>query len=192
MRQRFEWPGDDPAMVRYHDEEWGTPVYDDRTHFEFLLLESAQAGLSWRTIFNKRANYRKAFARFNAAKVAKFTAADERALLKNPGIVRNRLKIKAAVHNAKCFLEIQKEFGSFSNYIWRVVSGKPKINRWKSLKQLPAFTPESDALSADLKKRGFKFVGSTVMYAHMQATGLVNDRRTGCFRHPSKKKKTAG
>lgn len=187
MRQRCEWPGSDPAMVRYHDEEWGTPVYDDRTHFEFLLLESAQAGLSWRTIFNKRENYRKAFARFNAAKVAKFTAAEERALLKNPGIVRNRLKIKAAVHNAKCFLEIQKEFGSFSNYIWRFVSGKPKVNRWKSLKQLPAFTPESDALSKDLKKRGFKFVGSTVMYAHMQATGLVNDHRTGCFRHPSKK-----
>lgn len=187
MKQRCEWPGDDPAMIRYHDEEWGTPAYEDRTHFEFLLLESAQAGLSWRTVFNKRANYRKAFARFNAAKVAKFTAADERALLKNPGIVRNRLKIKAAVHNAKCFLEIQKEFGSFSNYIWRFVAGKPKINRWKSLKQLPAFTPESDALSKDLKKRGFKFVGSTVMYAHMQATGLVNDHRIGCFRHPSKK-----
>lgn len=191
MRQRCEWPGIDPAMIRYHDEEWGTPVYEDRIHFEFLLLESAQAGLSWKTIFNKRANYRKAFARFNAAKVAKFTAADERALLKNPGIVRNRLKIKAAIHNAKCFLEIQKEFGSFSNYIWRFVSGKPKVNRWKSLKQLPAFTPESDALSADLKKRGFKFVGSTVMYAHMQATGLVNDHRTGCFRHPAKKGKPA-
>lgn len=192
MLQRCEWPGDDPAMIRYHDEEWGKPVYDDRTHFEFLLLESAQAGLSWRTVFNKRANYRKAFARFNAAKVAKFRAAEERTLLKNPGIVRNRLKIKAAIYNAKCFLEIQKEFGSFSNYIWRFVSGKPKINRWKSLKQLPAFTPESDALSKDLKKRGFKFVGSTVMYAHMQATGLVNDHRIGCFRHPSQKRKTAG
>lgn len=189
-QKRCEWPGDDPAMVRYHDEEWGTPVYDDRTHFEFLLLEGAQAGLSWRTIFNKRANYKKAFAGFNAAKVAKFGAAQERALLKNPGIVRNRLKIKAAIQNAKLFLEIQKEFGSFSNYIWRFVGGRPKVNRWKSLKELPAFTPESDALSADLKKRGFKFVGSTVMYAHMQATGLVNDHRIGCFRHPAKKRKT--
>ncbi len=167
-------------MIRYHDEEWGTPVYDDRIHFEFLVLESAQAGLSWRIVFNKRANYKKAFAHFNAAKVAKFGTAEIRELLKNPGIVRNKLKINAAISNARCFLEVQKEFGGFSNYIWRFVGGKPKRNRWKSLHQLPSTSPESDALSADLKKRGFKFVGSTVIYAHMQATGLVNDHLAGC------------
>jgi len=184
LLKRCEWPGDDPAMVRYHDEEWGTPVYEDRIHFEFLILESAQAGLSWRIVFNKRANYKKAFARFNAAKVAKFGAAEVRSLLKNPGIVRNKLKINAAISNARCFLAVQKEFGSFSNYLWQFVGGKTKINRWKTLKALPATTPESDALSKDLKKRGFKFVGSTVMYAHMQATGLVNDHARYCFRCP--------
>lgn len=182
--KRCAWPGSDPAMTRYHDDEWGTPVHDDRVHFEFLVLESAQAGLSWRVVFNKRANYKKAFARFNAAKVAKFGAAEVRSLLSNPGIVRNKLKINAAISNARCFLAIQKEFGSFSKYIWTFVGGKPKINRWKSLKELPATSPESDALSADLKKRGFKFVGSTVIYAHMQATGLVNDHVRDCFRCP--------
>jgi len=184
--KRCEWPGDDPAMTRYHDEEWGTPVYDDRIHFEFLILESAQAGLSWRIVFNKRANYKKAFADFNAAKVVKFGAAEVKALLNNPGIVRNKLKINAAISNARCFLDVQKEFGSFSNYIWKFVGGKPKINRWKSLKELPATSPESDALSKDLKRRGFKFVGSTVIYAHMQATGLVNDHVRHCFLCPKR------
>jgi len=184
--QRCEWPGSDPAMIRYHDEEWGAPVHDDKIHFEFLILESAQAGLSWRIVFNKRANYKKAFAGFNAAKVAKFGAAEVKVLLNNPGIVRNRLKINAAISNARCFLAVQKEFGSFSNYIWKFVGGKPKVNRWKSLKELPATSPESDALSKDLKKRGFKFVGSTVIYAHMQATGLVNDHARYCFRCPKR------
>ncbi len=184
--QRCEWPGSDPAMIRYHDEEWGAPVHDDKIHFEFLILESAQAGLSWRIVFNKRANYKKAFARFNAAKVAKFGTAEVKALLNNPGIVRNKLKINAAISNARCFLAVQKEFGSFSNYIWKFVGGKPKVNRWKSLKELPATSAESDALSKDLKKRGFKFVGSTVIYAHMQATGLVNDHARYCFRCPKR------
>ena len=187
--KRCGWHGSDPAMTRYHDEEWGVPVFDDKTHFEFLILEGAQAGLSWRVVFNKRAHYKKAFANFNAKKVAQYGAADVRALLKNPGIVRNRLKINSAITNARCFLEVQKEFGSFSNYIWQFVGMKSKVNRWTSLKNLPATSPESDQLSRDLKKRGFKFVGSTVMYAHMQATGLVNDHLTHCFRYRQVKKK---
>ena len=162
--------------------EGGVPSHDDRVQFEFLTLESAQAGLSWSTILNKREGYRKAFAGFDPEKVARFTPAKVEALLKDPGIVRNRLKVNAAVNNARLFLGIQKEFGAFSKYIWSFVGGKPKVNRWTSLKQLPAFSKESDALCADLKKRGFKFAGSTIIYAHMQATGLVNDTLT-CFRH---------
>jgi DNA-3-methyladenine glycosylase I len=169
--------------IPYHDKEWGVPVHDDRVQFEFLTLESAQAGLSWSTILNKREGYRRAFAGFDPVKVARFSAARIAAILKDPGIVRNRLKVNAAVNNAKRFLEVQKEFGTFSKYIWGFVGGKPKVNRWKTLAQLPATSAESDALSADLKRRGFKFVGSTIMYAHMQATGLVNDHLVTCFRH---------
>lgn len=159
------------------------PVHDDRRQFEFLTLESAQAGLSWATILNRREGYRKAFAGFDPVKVARFSARKIEALLKDPGIIRNRLKVNAAVNNARRFLEVQKEFGTFSGYIWGFVGGKPKVNHWTSLGQLPATSAESDALSADLKKRGFKFVGSTIMYAHMQATGLVNDHLVTCFRH---------
>ena len=183
-KQRCPWAyGSSPLYVPYHDEEWGVPSHDDRAQFEFLTLESAQAGLSWSTILNKREGYRKAFAGFDPVKVAKFTPAKVEALLKDPGIVRNRLKVNAAVTNARLFLEVQKEFGTFSKYIWSFVGGKPKVNRWTRLSQLPASSKESDALSADLKKRGFKFVGSTIIYAHMQATGLVNDHLAACFRH---------
>ena len=169
--------------IRYHDEEWGVPVHDDRIHFEFLILEGAQAGLSWSTILRKRDGYRKAFAGFDPVKVARFTPAKIDKLLQDPGIVRNRLKVTAAVSNAKRFLEVQKEFGSFDTYVWRFVGGKPKINKWKTLKEVPATTAESDALSKDLIKRGFKFVGSTVIYAHMQACGLVNDHLVDCWRY---------
>ncbi len=183
-KQRCPWAyGSSPFYIRYHDAEWGVPVHDDRVQFEFLTLESAQAGLSWSTILNKREGYRKAFAGFDPEKVAKFTPARIEALLKDPSIVRNRLKVNAAVNNARLFLDVQKEFGTFSKYIWSFVGGKPKINRWARLSQLPASSKESDALSADLKKRGFKFVGTTIIYAHMQATGLVNDHLETCFRH---------
>lgn len=182
--ERCPWAyGASPLYIPYHDKEWGVPVHDDRVQFEFLTLESAQAGLSWSTILNKREGYRRAFAGFDPVKVARFSAARIAAILKDPGIVRNRLKVNAAVNNAKRFLEVQKEFGTFSKYIWGFVGGKPKVNRWKTLAQLPATSAESDALSADLKRRGFKFVGSTIMYAHMQATGLVNDHLVTCFRH---------
>ena len=169
--------------IRYHDEEWGVPVFDDRVQFEFLILEGAQAGLSWSTILNKRDGYRKAFADFDAQKVARFTDKRIEKLLANPGIVRNRLKVQSAVSNAKAFLAVQKEFGKFSNYIWEFVGGEPIQNTFKRDRDIPATSPESDALSKDLKKRGFKFVGSTIVYAHMQATGLVNDRVVGCFRY---------
>jgi len=169
--------------VKYHDEEWGVPVHDDRTHFQFLILEGAQAGLSWSTILKKREGYRKAFADFDPEKVARFTEKRLEKILLDPGIVRNRLKVFAAVNNAKRFLEVQKEFGSFDTYIWQFVGGKPIINSWKSLKEVPATTSESDALSKDLIRRGFKFVGSTVMYAHMQACGLVNDHLVDCWRY---------
>ena len=159
------------------------PVHDDRKHFEFLILEGAQAGLSWITILRKRENYRKAFANFNAVRVARFGARDVRRLLQNAGIVRNRLKIAAAISNARAFLAVQKEFGSFDRYVWRFVGGRPRVNRRRSLKQLPARTRESDALSKDLKSRGFSFVGSTILYAHMQAVGMVNDHLVSCFRH---------
>ncbi len=182
--KRCGWVTADPLYIRYHDEEWGVPVFDnDRKHYEFLILEAAQAGLSWLTVLRKRENYRKAFAGFDPKKVARFGKPEIRKLMQNAGIIRNRLKIESAVNNASRFLEVQKEFGTFSDYIWQFVGGKPKKNRWKALKELPPKTAESDALSRDLKKRGFRFVGSTVLYAHMQALGLVNDHTTDCFRY---------
>ncbi|MBI3570744.1 MAG: DNA-3-methyladenine glycosylase I [Gammaproteobacteria bacterium] len=182
-KPRCGWCGSDPLYVRYHDTEWGVPVHDDREHFEFLILEGAQAGLSWITILRKRENYRKAFANFNTARVARFGARDVQRLLQNAGIVRNRLKITSAITNARAFLAVQKEFGSFDRYVWRFVGGQPRVNRRRSLKNLPAHTRESDALSKDLKSRGFRFVGSTIVYAHMQAVGMVNDHLASCFRH---------
>jgi DNA-3-methyladenine glycosylase I len=169
--------------IEYHDKEWGVPVWDDRTQFEFLILEGAQAGLSWSTILNKRAGYRKLFAEFDPEKVARFTANRIEKLLLDPAIVRNRLKVQSAVTNAKAFLGVQEEFGSFCDYIWRFVDGKPIQNKFRKDGDVPATSPESDALSKDLKKRGFKFVGSTIIYAHMQATGMVNVHVTGCFRY---------
>ena len=169
--------------IEYHDTEWGVPVYDDRVQFEFLILEGAQAGLSWSTILNKREGYRKNFADFDVEKVARFTKKRIEKMLLDPGIVRNRLKVESAVSNAKAFIAVQKEFGSFSDYIWGFVDGKPVQNRFKKDNQVPATSDVSDALSKDLKKRGFRFVGSTIVYAHMQATGLVNDHVTSCFRH---------
>ena len=169
--------------IRYHDEEWGVPVHDDRTLFEFLTLEGAQAGLSWETILNKRQNYRAAFAGFDPKKVARLDRRKRAQLLQNPGIVRNRLKVASAARNAKAFLQLQKEFGSFDRYIWQFVDGKPRMNAWKRPSQVPAQTPQSDAMSKDLKKRGFTFVGSTICYAFMQAVGMVNDHLVGCFRY---------
>ena len=169
--------------IEYHDKEWGVPVFDDRVQFEFLILEGAQAGLSWSTILNKRDGYRKAFADFDPEKVARFTARRVEKLLQDPAIVRNRLKVQSAVTNAKALLAVQDEFGSFSDYIWGFVDGSPIQNRFRKDSEIPATSPESDALSKDLKKRGFKFVGSTIVYAHMQATGLVNDHVTSCFRY---------
>jgi DNA-3-methyladenine glycosylase I len=182
-KPRCAWCGTDPMYVRYHDEEWGVPVHDDRIHFEFLILEGAQAGLSWSTILRKREAYRDAFAGFDAERVARFGPRDVERLMRNAGIVRNRLKIEAAPKNARAFLEVQDEFGSFDAYVWGFIGGKPRQNRWKAMSQVPATTPESDVLSKDLKRRGFGFVGSTVIYAHMQATGLVNDHVVACFRH---------
>jgi len=176
------WNTDNPLYIKYHDEEWGVPVHDDRKLFEMLMLEGAQAGLSWITILKKRKNYRKAFDRFDARKIAGYDARKKRELLSNAGIVRNRLKIDAAISNARAFFDIQKEFGGFDSYIWRFVGGKPRINRWASLKDIPPKTPESDAMSKDLKLRGFRFVGSTICYAFMQAVGMVNDHITPCFR----------
>lgn len=183
-RRRCPWPGmaGDPLYLAYHDEEWGVPVHDEKRWFEFLILEGAQAGLSWATILHKRENYRKAFAGFDAEKVACFGTREVARLLKNPGIVRNRLKITAAISNARAFLAVQKEFGSFDKYIWRFVDGKPLRNR-RRRGQLPARTRISDAMSQDLKKRGFKFVGSTICYAFMQASGMVDDHLTSCFCH---------
>ena len=183
VRCRCGWCGNDPLYVAYHDTEWGVPVHDDRLLFEFLILEGAQAGLSWITILRKREAYRRAFAGFDVEKVARFGARDIVRLLADAGIVRNRLKIAAAVNNAQCFLAVQDAFGSFDAYIWRFVDGQPLQNRRKTLKDVPATTRESDALSKDLKARGFKFVGSTICYAHMQATGMVNDHVADCFRH---------
>jgi DNA-3-methyladenine glycosylase I len=183
LKPRCAWPANDLLMRRYHDEEWGVPVHDDRKHFEFLILEGAQAGLSWRTVLYKRAAYRAAFANFDPRRVARFDARKVKALMKNAGIIRNRLKIESTISNARAFLAVQKEFGSFDQYVWQFVGGRPIVNRWTTLRQIPARTPESDALSADLKKRGFRFVGSTIIYAHMQATGLVNDHMVHCYRH---------
>ena len=174
--------GNSPLYAAYHDEEWGVPVHDDRVLFEFLILEGAQAGLSWETILKKRENYRKAFAGFDPAKVARFTPARLAKLMLNPGIVRNRLKIAGAVRNAKAFLAVQREFGSFDRYAWGMVDGAPRRNRWRSMRQVPARTAASDALSKDLKRRGFTFVGSTICYAFMQAVGLVNDHVAECWK----------
>jgi len=169
--------------IAYHDEEWGVPVHDDRTWFEFLILEGAQAGLSWDTILRKRARYREVLDNFDPAKVARYDAKKKRALLADPGIVRNRLKIDSTISNAQAFLKTQQDFGSFDKYIWRFVGGKPKQNAWSAHKRIPARTPESDAMSKDLQKRGFRFVGSTICYALMQATGMVNDHLVTCFRY---------
>lgn len=181
--KRCDWCGSDPLYVAYHDEEWGVPVHDDRKLFEFLVLESAQAGLSWITILRKRENYRQAFDGFDPEKVARYDEEKIIELLSNEGIIRNRKKIEAAINNAQRFLEVQKEFGSFDAYIWSFVGGKPKTNAWKTLKEVPATSPESDALSKDLKKRGFKFLGTTICYAHMQATGMINDHLVDCYRY---------
>jgi DNA-3-methyladenine glycosylase I len=181
---RCPWPSGDPLMLRYHDEEWGVPVHDDRKHFEFLILEGAQAGLSWTTILNKREGYRAAYRGFDPAAVARFTDRSVTRLLADPRIVRNRLKILSSISNARCFLAVQKEFGSFDRYLWGFVDGKPVVNRWTRLSRIPASTPLSDRVSKDLKQRGFRFVGTTIVYAHLQAVGVVNDHLVSCFRHP--------
>ena len=180
---RCGWVGGKPHFIAYHDQEWGVPIHDDQKHFEMLLLEGAQAGLSWETILLRRNGYRQAFADFDPKKVARFAAKKKAVLLENPGIIRNRLKIDSAVTNAQAFLAVQEEVGSFERYVWQFVGGKPKVNRWTRMSQVPATSPESDALSKDLKKRGFRFVGSTIIYAYMQAGGLVNDHTTDCFLH---------
>ena len=180
---RCQWTGSDPRYVTYHDEEWGVPVHDDRLHFEFLVLEGAQAGLSWSTILNKRDNYRRAFDNFDPAAVAAYDEEKIAALLSDPGIVRNRLKVNAAVRNAQAFLRVQEEDGTFDAYVWPFVGGRPIVNAWEHLRQIPAETDESRALSVDLKKRGFTFVGPTIIYAHMQAVGMVNDHVVSCFRY---------
>ncbi len=177
------WPGDDPLMIAYHDTEWGVPVLDDRLLYEFLVLESAQAGLSWRTILHKRKGYKRLFANFDYKKVARFTPKDVNRLLKDASIIRNRAKIEATITNAQRFLEIQKEFGSFSSYMWAFVKNKPVDSKRKSMKDIPAVTPVAEAFAKDLKKRGFKFMGPTIAYAHMQAVGMVNDHLVSCVRH---------
>jgi DNA-3-methyladenine glycosylase I len=182
-RTRCVWCGDDPLYQQYHDQEWGLPCRDDKKLFEFVLLEGAQAGLSWITILRKRENYRKAFAGFEVEKVAAFNEQDIERCVGNVGIVRNRLKINSAISNARCFMEVQAEFGSFSNYFWGYVDGTPIVNHWASHSEIPASTALSDRISKDMKKRGFKFFGSTICYAHMQAIGLVNDHTTDCYRH---------
>ncbi len=184
-KKRCGWAGKgNDLYIAYHDREWGVPVHDDRTHFEFLILEGAQAGLSWSTILNKREGYRKAFAGFDPRKVSRFDAKRIDRILENPAIVRNRLKVEGAVKNARAFLEVQEAFGSFDSYVWEFVGGKPKANRRRTMKDVPPRSEESDRLSRDLKKRGFTFVGSTIIYAHMQAVGLVNDHVVSCFRYP--------
>ena len=185
--KRCAWCLGSPAYIRYHDREWGRPVHDDRVLFEFLILEGAQAGLSWSTILAKRENYRRAFADFDAAKVARFTAARVKKLLADPGIVRNRLKVEGTVKNAKAFLAVQREFGSFDAYLWRFLGGRPIVNRPRKVGDVPASTPESDALSKDLKRRGFTFVGTTIMYAFMQAVGMVDDHVVGCIAKPKRR-----
>ncbi len=183
-KKRCAWAeSGNELYLQYHDREWGVPVHEDRKQFEFLILEGAQAGLSWSTVLNKREGYRKAFANFDPVKVARFSEKKIETLIQNPSIIRNRLKITSAVSNARAFLAIQKEYGSFDTYIWAFVGGKPLQNRWKAMAEVPATSPESDALSKDLKQRGLKFVGSTIMYAHLQAAGLVNDHLLSCFRY---------
>ena len=182
-KRRCEWGTVSQLYIDYHDNEWGVPIHDDRTLFEFLILEGAQAGLSWETVLKKRENYRKAFSNFDPVKVSRYSDKKVEALMGNKGIIRNRLKITSAINNANRFLEVRKEFGSFDTYIWQFVNGKPITNRFKSIQEIPATTKESDAMSKDLKKRGFTFVGPTICYAHMQATGMVNDHIVGCFRY---------
>jgi DNA-3-methyladenine glycosylase I len=184
--KRCSWVGTDPRMVAYHDDEWGTPVHDDHKLFEFLVLEGAQAGLSWKTILDKREGYREAFAGFDPAKVARFDRRRIGKLLQNPQIVRNRLKVESTVSNAAAFLAVQREFGSFDRFVWASVAPAPRVNRWRRIGDVPASTPESDALSKTLKQRGFRFVGTTICYAFMQATGLVNDHLVDCFRYPQR------
>ena len=186
MKQRCFWVTDSELYKNYHDNEWGTPVYDDKTLFEFLILETFQAGLSWITILNKRENFRKAFDDFNYEKIAIYPESKFESLLQDAGIIRNKLKIRSAITNANLFMEVQKEFGSFSKFIWSYVNDKPIVNQFEKREEVPATTELSDTISKDLKKRGFKFVGSTVMYAYMQAVGMVNDHTTDCFKYPSK------
>jgi len=184
VKKRCGWVGEsNPLMLEYHDREWGVPIHDDRKHFEFLVLEGAQAGLSWSIVLNKREGYRRAFSEFDPNKVARYTEKRVQKLLLDPGIIRNRQKIEAAVRNARAFLAVQNEFGGFDAYSWRFVGGQPIVNRWKVMKQIPATSAEYDAFSKDLKQRGFSFVGSTVIYAHMQAVGMVNDHLVDCFRY---------
>ncbi|MFB3921855.1 MAG: DNA-3-methyladenine glycosylase I [Terriglobia bacterium] len=182
-KHRCRWAGENPLMVKYHDEEWGVPVHDDRTLLEFLILEGAQAGLSWQTVLNKRENYRRGFDNFQAERIARYRAKDVKRLLADPGIIRNRLKVEAAIRNAQAFLEIPKEFGSFDSYIWQFVGGRPINHKIKTIKDILARSKESDAMSKDLLKRGFKFAGSTICYAFMQAVGMVNDHEVRCFRY---------
>lgn len=181
--ERCPWCGTDPIYVKYHDEEWGTPVHNDLKHFEFLVLESAQAGLSWITVLRKRSNYKSAYDNFDPIKVAAYSEEKVSELLGNAGIIRNRRKIEASINNAKMFLNIQREFGSFDNYIWKFVNYKPLVNKWKDISEVPATSNLSDEISKDLKKRGFKFVGSTIIYSYLQATGLINDHIVTCFRY---------
>jgi DNA-3-methyladenine glycosylase I len=183
LTKRCAWVGSDPLMLRYHDREWGVPVHDDRKHFEFLILEGAQAGLSWSTVLRKREGYRRAFSDFDPEKVARYTGKRIQKLLGYPAIIRNRLKVESAVRNARAFLAVQEEFGTFDSYCWRFVDGRSRLNRWKAMSEIPATSRESDAFSKDLKRRGFRFVGSTIIYAHMQAVGMVNDHLVDCFRY---------
>lgn len=183
LMTRCPWCGDDPLYVRYHDEEWGTPVHDERTHFEFLLLETQQAGLSWRTILGKREAYRRAFANFEPERVALYSEKDIERLLQDPGLIRNRRKLEAAVANARAFLAIHAQYGSFDSWIWSFTNGQPVINRWETIAEIPARTELSDLISAEMKKAGFAFVGSVTIYAHLQAIGIVNDHLVSCFRH---------
>jgi len=183
MKQRCPWPSEDLLMIKYHDKEWGVPLHNDKKLFEFLILEGFQAGLSWRTVLHKRENFREAFDKFDYNKVARYDKRKINSLLKDSGIIRNKLKIEGAISNAKAFLQVRKEFGSFDKYIWSFVNGKSIQNKFQSLKQIPTKTELSDKISDDLRKRGFKFVGSTIVYAHMQATGMVNDHVVSCYRH---------
>ncbi len=190
-KTRCPWPGDDPLMIDYHDREWGVPVHDDRLHFEYLVLDAAQAGLSWRTVLHKRENYRRAFAGFDPAKVARFTERRIARLLTDAGLIRNRLKIESAVKNARAFLKVQDEFDSFDRYIWQFVDGRAIVSRWKEITELPAKSAESEAMSRDMKRRSFTFCGPTICYAYMQAAGLVNDHLVDCFRHKELRRPSA-